>query len=486
MIRSPKVLVLNLPSPPNLDVCRDYAGGFGVAWSARRACYGQTRKPIFNPFIPYIAAVLTKEGYDYNVIDCQQKKLDEKNVLKHVKKVNPDFIISMIGLPSMKHDLRLLSLIKNTITNCFIIGIGTVCRTLTNEVLLHSKIDVLVRNDFPFTSNVAELIKTQIKGRHLKNVYGISFRFKNRVVNTPELCRSDFNQLQPNYDKIELNDYENFIDKEGNSWTNIAILTGKGCPHPCNYCPYPIGFGKKWLGRYPKNIVDEIEYLYSRGVKSFTFRDQVFTISKKRTIEVCREIISRKLDVSWICEARVDQVSRDLLSLMGKSGCKRINYGVETGAVELINYAKPGIVLATTKKAFNITKEADIMAGAHIILGWPEENLKTLQETCELISILDPDSLNLNILTPYPGTAFYEFAKKQGLIVTYDWTKYTSHTAVIKTKYLNPPQIQEAADKIMRKYVKRQILRLLCGWRSSLFTVKRLMSIVKEKLLVNN
>jgi radical SAM superfamily enzyme YgiQ (UPF0313 family) len=145
---------------------------------------------------------------------------------------------------------------------------------------------------------------------------------------------------------------------------------------------------------------------------------------------------------------------------MKKSGCKRIHYGVETGDPVLIKLGKPGIRLETTRRAFRLTRELGLWTMAHVILGWPDESLETLARTYRFILKIDPDSVNWNFLTPYPGTKLYEMAKENNLILTHDWSNYTSHTVVMRTKWLNGDQLQKAANKIMRDYSKHRMMKL--------------------------
>jgi radical SAM superfamily enzyme YgiQ (UPF0313 family) len=181
----------------------------------------------------------------------------------------------------------------------------------------------------------------------------------------------------------------------------------------------------------------------------------------KHAIKVCEEIIHRKLDIAWFCEARVDHVSRDLLRIMKKAGCKQIHYGVETGDPELIKWGKPQTDLDAIRKAFRLTKEMDLYAMAHIILGWPDETLETLENTYKFVTEIAPHRVNWNVLTPYPGTKLYDMAKESNLILTHDWSNYTSHTVVMRTKWLNGSQLQKAATKIIRDYSKHRMMKLL-------------------------
>jgi len=455
---------MNPPSPPYFDVCKDWAGGFGTAKHVRRRRnYGHSGKPIFYPFLAYASAVLLKENYNYSILDCQRLKLNQFQVLHYINRRNPDVILSLIGLPSLKADLNLLDMIKESLPHTTIVGVGTSCRFLQNDILLNSKIDAVLRNSYPYVSNLSHFLKSLELKQNFKKVPGISFLHQNRkIINTVEAPDPSLSKLlPPHYDDLELDRYDSFEDLEGNRYSYLPVLGSKGCPYSCIYCPYPLGFGKKLLQRSPKIIVDEIEYLYSRDVKGFLFRDQSFPMNKKYATKICEDIINRKLDIAWFCEAQVDHVSKKLLEKMKKAGCKQIHYGVETGVQEFLKWAKPQINLDTIKKAFRLSKEIGLWTTAHVILGWPDDNLETLAKTSKFIAEIDPEIINWNILTPYPGTKIYEIAKENNLILTYDWSNYTSHKIVMKTKWLNVSQLSKAINKIIQTHLKRRMKKLL-------------------------
>lgn len=480
------VMILNPPSPPYMNVGRGWAGGFGTAWSVRRRPdYGHSGKSTFHPFLAYASAVLSKKNYNYSILDCQRLKLNKLQVLQVVKKRNPDVIVSLIGLPSLKKDLELLDILKEALPNSVIVGVGTSCRFLHNDILSNSKIDVLLRNRYPYVSNLASLLKALKLKQDLERVPGLSYVSSGKIINTVEPPDTGLDKLLPScYDALTLHGYETFEDLDGNEYSYIPILGSKGCPYPCIYCPYPLGFGKKVTHRSPKNIADEIEHLHTRGVKGFLFRDQSFPMDKKHAIDVCEEIIRRELDIAWFCESRVDQISKEILKLMKEAGCKRVNYGVETGDPELIKWAKPSTNFHTIRKTFRLTKKVGLWAGAHVILGWPDENLETLANTSKLVSELAPDSVNWNVLTPYPGTKLHQMAKESNLILTNDWSNYTSRTIVMRTKWLSARQLREAKNNIIRNYLRQRMKRLLSPpSKKPRFAIHELKEIIKGYLI---
>ena len=481
-----KLMILNPPSPPHYDVCRDWAGGFGTAsYCHKRDDYGQSDNPILQPCLPFASAVLLKAGYELKVLDCQRLKMKSPQVLKDVAKESPDIIFSLIGLPSLKKDVELLGDIKKTVPDIFIVGMGTTCKVIPGEVLHGGCLDAVLRDDYPYVSNLMEVVETFQRKRDLKCVPRVSYLKNGKVANTLDSPELDLNTVPPpSYDLLELDGYHTFMDLDGEKHKNVPILGSKGCPYGCIYCPYPVGFGKKWTRRLPKEIVDEIEYLRTvHGIRGFQFRDQSFTMNRRHALEVCREIIRRRLDVVWLCEARVDEVSRELLNKMREAGCIRVHFGVETGDPELIKTGKPGVDLETVRKAFRLTKEIGLWRSAHVIIGWPQESQETLRKTYKFVMNLDPDDANWNFLTPYPGTKLYEIALKNSWILTQDWSKYTTETVIMSTKNLDEIQLNAARRKFVRDFlkekIKKMLLQLACGRMKLRLSANDLVSLIK-------
>jgi hypothetical protein len=125
-----KLLVLNLPNPPNRKVTRDYAGGFGTATPLQRIRRKQSGKPYLNLFLPYSAAVAQQAGFEYKVLDAQALKLSKTEILQYVKKFDPNITFSMISLPSIYEDKKLLSAIKEEMSNTLVVACGSVCNVV--------------------------------------------------------------------------------------------------------------------------------------------------------------------------------------------------------------------------------------------------------------------------------------------------------------------------------------------------------------------
>lgn len=70
----PAIAIMNLPSPPGMDVHRDMAGAYGTAQYVLRKDYGHSSKVFLPTFIPYLATGLLRNGYHIKVLDGSGRK----------------------------------------------------------------------------------------------------------------------------------------------------------------------------------------------------------------------------------------------------------------------------------------------------------------------------------------------------------------------------------------------------------------------------
>ena len=126
----------------------------------------------------------------------------------------------------------------------------------------------------------------------------------------------------PRWD-LMINNLKNTNKLFGN-YRSLPILATRGCPYSCSrYCVYPLQQGSKIRQRNPKNIIDEMEYWNkNHDVSMFIFRDPVFSINRKHTIEFCNELINRNLNVKFVIETHLSILDEELISLLKKAGLK--------------------------------------------------------------------------------------------------------------------------------------------------------------------
>ena len=83
------------------------------------------------------------------------------------------------------------------------------------------------------------------------------------------------------------------------------------------------------------NIISEVRFLKNKyHINDFSFADEIFTINKKKALEICEALKTE--DITWITSVRADGVDEELLSAMKISGCRLLLIGFESGSEKIL------------------------------------------------------------------------------------------------------------------------------------------------------
>jgi radical SAM superfamily enzyme YgiQ (UPF0313 family) len=198
------------------------------------------------------------------------------------------------------------------------------------------------------------------------------------------------------------------------------MVTSLGCPMRCAFCE---AGRTDYNPRSPLKVVDEMQECYEKfGVREIDIFDYEFPMIRDRALAICREIRSRKLDITWACRSRVDTVDPELLQEMSRAGCRRIYYGLESGVQEMLDRMNKGITLSRVEKTIAATKELGIKPLGFFLVGCPGETKKTVKRTVKFARRLDLDYVQFSKLTAKPLTGMW---KKMVEETGYDyWKEY--------------------------------------------------------------
>lgn len=186
-------------------------------------------------------------------------------------------------------------------------------------------------------------------------------------------------------------------------------------------------FGHSQRTRSPHIIVDEIEMLYSKyGVSKFFIVDESILSDANRADTVADEILKRDLKIQFASSARVTDkgVTPETLKKMRAAGMVRVDFGVESGSPKILNNIHKGIKVEQIEKAHMLARQAGLKTTSLMIAGNLEEDWEDVFDSLELIARLDTDYADFGPLTPFPGTAVYTAAMKEGWIRDSDWQWY--------------------------------------------------------------
>jgi len=226
-------------------------------------------------------------------------------------------------------------------------------------------------------------------------------------------------------------------------------------------------FGNRFRSRSSNLIVDEMELLHKRyGAKEIKFYDDLFNISEKRVVAICREIRRRELDISWSCMCRADTMTEKMALEMQKAGCWQVDFGIESGSQKILDQMQKGLTVAQSKEGIKHVKSAGMRVRAYFIVGMPGETAKTLYDTQRFLLEMDIDVINLFALTLYPGNELFRQLKEQEKIKHRDFSTYTTIVDLKKHSFHYVPEgISEVEMKrFIRSTYRKFYLRLNYIW----------------------
>lgn len=208
----------------------------------------------------------------------------------------------------------------------------------------------------------------------------------------------------------------------------LGVMTLRGCPFSCNFCSRP--YGQKVRRRTPRLVVDELQLGVEKfGVTNFYFHDETFTVNKPHTVEVCKNIIARKLHtrITWNATMHANTADLEMMKLIKAAGCEFLTFGVESGNERIMAAMKKNVTKEKIVRAVRLCKEADIKFHANFILGHPHETVWTALDSLRFMVKLNALESPIGVMVPYPGTEIWDMAVKgEGGYknFTYDWESF--------------------------------------------------------------
>lgn len=420
-----RILLLNPPAP------RKYLRDFYCSKLSSGAYYWQPSD------LTVLSGVLNKSFYIY-VIDAiaENKKLPD--ILKIIARKKIKTIISLIGTATLQEDLSTLKTLKEK-HQCFIAVSGDIVLGDTKEIFQKWPfIDALI-TDFTSCEINSFFKSTQ---RSTKRYFGINYRNNSgKLIIGPEKPNVGLISLPlPRHDLFPLKRYRlPFFDNQG-----VATISSSfGCPFNCDFCVLGT---QTYRYRSPESIVEEIEMIFSLGIKQFIFRDPLFEANLKRAKEICHGIISHNLKINWSCNSRVDTILKDLnlLPLMKQAGCEMILFGVESGSEQVLKDVNKRINISQIKKAFSVCHNLQISTSGYFIIGLLKDTPKTVCKTIDFAIELDPDFAVFSYPSPDYRTKLRQQLANSKLInlsLVNSFDRGGSKNNAISTKYLTSEEI---------------------------------------------
>lgn len=432
-----------------------------------------TFRPVLDIYQPlglaYIAAVLEKSGYDVVIIDAKVESLSLDDILRRIARFHPDLIGITATTADFSISRQLARHIKSRGNYPILIG-GPHVSALPEETMRDENFDYgIIGEGEQTTLELAHALVSQ-NTYDVQNIKGIMFRENGKIVHTPPReCIPQLDDL-PFPARHLLPPPEKYSYLYYKHLPVATMITSRGCPYQCIFCDHSV-FGFNVRMRSVSNLIEELEMLVKRyGVREVIILDDLFTLYRDRTMEFCQRLLEKDIDIAWSCMSRVDTVTYEMLKLMKRAGCWRINYGIESGNQEVLHTIKKNITLDAVTQAVRWTHALGIRSLGFFILGFPGETRETIEDTIRFARTLPLDRVVFFIAQPLPGTELYHLASRQGrLQKDVDYRYYHLYCFPEKIPYVSEGLSIELLKRCRTKayrdfyfrphYLLRQLLR---------------------------
>jgi len=209
-----------------------------------------------------------------------------------------------------------------------------------------------------------------------------------------------------------------------------AIQTTRGCTNRCEFCAIS-SFCQHGIKQRPiKNVVEEIKQI--------------------------KELIKQKVRKSWVANGTTNvlgTVDDEWLTLAHKSGCVEWFVGFESvSQAALDSIKKTHNKVENFKKMIKRIHDYGMTIQGGIIFGFDEDTPDIFDTTIEKLNELEIDVLEVNILTPYPGTPLYDKMEREGRLTTKDWSRYNQVDVVFTPKQMTEKELSDGARKVAKEF----------------------------------
>lgn len=260
----------------------------------------------------------------------------------------------------------------------------------------------------------------------------------------------------PQYELLKLEDYSVSEEEAPNtllkrSGTRLSMFSSKGCPYRCVFCDVQ---QKKFRYLSASRVVDEMEFLLSRGGTSVHIVDDSFNVRQDRVLGICAEIKRRRLRLEWSARGRAEIDSETAKSL-SEAGCRRLHVGIESLDENVLRWMNKKLDVETISKFCSYCGEFGIEILGYFMIGAPVETHEYRQRLPEMIKELRISYPYFNLLYPLAHTQYYESLLRDGTFKADYWQEFAENpVANYELPLPRSEELQIELEETLRHYVE--------------------------------
>jgi len=431
-----RTLFLNPPSFEGFD------GGAGSRWPASR----EIESYWYPVWLCYPAGMLE----DSKVVDAPPHKVSIDECVAMARDF--ELLVLFTSTPGFHVDVRIAEMMKDTNAKLKVAFVGPPVTVEPEKAFRDTTaVDFIVRREFDHQ------IANFAKGTPLAELPGVSYRKNGQIAHNPDGPVIENLDELPWVTKVYKRDLD-FRRYNVPFLLNpyISFYTSRGCPAMCTFCLWPqTHSGHRWRLRSSEDIAAEVKSALENfpGLKEIFFDDDTFNYKKQRTMEVCEKL--GPLNFTWSCTSRVT-TDYDTLKAMKEAGCRLLIVGFESGDEQILRNIKKGATVEAARRFTENAHKLGLVIHGDFIVGLPGETRESLRKSIDFAKSLDVETIQVSIGHAYPGTEFYDYAKKNDLFTIESMTDESGHQLPnIIYPGLNRGELVEWVERFYSEYYFR-------------------------------
>ena len=387
------------------------------------------------------------------------KEWDVEICIETIDEVPLETDAELIGISTMGHGvLRSIDLAKHyrAMGKTVILG-GYMASIMAEEAVKFC--DAVVIGD---AEGVWEDLLKDYENGVLKPMYRKPIHQRNAHIQSIDTANQDFDTAIPKL-STPLPRFDLIVNKAIGDF--LPVQAGRGCPNCCSFCSVACLYEGTYIKKDLSEVKRDIEQVKALGFKKFTLLDDNIHGDRDYLIKLLEVI--KPFRMKWMsqCDIKIGR-DKELLKLLKESGCYALSFGIESISQESLNHMdKAWANPLEYSELINNIVSAGIDVSTEMVVGGEGDTLESIKKTKNFIEQNKICVPRFYILTPIPGTKFFEEMQADGRILSEDIYSFDGCKAEHQPKNMSPDELTKAywdlynALYSYKSIIKRTLLR---------------------------
>jgi len=391
---NPTAFLLNPPGLPNTTANREGSAGMGVS-DDRPGGF------VYPPhLLASVAAVMRAANWRVRGLDAVAFGLDTETVLDRLP--DADVLVVPVSYGTLAADRAFLNLLRERKPLLKVLAIGPALSYPQVDHGLNDLVDLLITGeaDLAVPAAAKRLLTGAFTPGEAVSPYALA-----QTAYTPDGRLADL-------DALPLPAWDLYHGKT-HSYPFLTILSSRGCPAGCAFCPYVAAQGAQHRFQSPARTAEELTYLVERfQPPRLMFRDPVFAHERNRVLALCSELRHLRHAVPWECESRPEHFDNRLLRALRDAGCDTIKIGLESADPEVLisigrvqDERSANAYLEQVAAVIAECRQVGLVCRLFVMVGLSYQTSEALGRTADFLRQNRPQRLHVKPFQWYPGIA---------------------------------------------------------------------------------